>query len=374
MKKLIVTSLVFLLLFSMLTFAESNDDEEILEGQTEAAVILEAEEVSQPTDLFMQEQHVKLKITSGKFKGEVFELQNQLSGNLFYDIVVKSGDKVIVLIEEAEDGNANVYISDYMRQNYAIYLGILFVLLIVVIGRKRGLKAVITLAVTLISIIKILLPAILKGMNPIPITIIISISITVFTLFVISGINPKSISAILGTTGGVLIAGLLAYYIGSQVKLTGMSSEEAIMLLYIPQGISFDFKGLLFSGIILGALGAVMDIGMSIASSIEEIYKVNPALTRKELFASGMNVGRDIMGTMTNTLILAYTGSSIPLLLLFMAYETSIIKILNLDIIATEVVRSLSGSIGLVAAIPLTALISSFLLKKKTDAKYSSGE
>jgi uncharacterized membrane protein len=146
------------------------------------------------------------------------------------------------------------------------------------------------------------------------------------------------------------------------------------MLTYIPQAVTFDFKGLLFSGIILGSLGAVMDIGMSIASSIEEIHRVNPSLTRKELFSSGMNVGQDVMGTMTNTLILAYTGSSIPLLLLFMAYETSFVKILNLDIIATEVIRSLTGSIGLVVAIPITALASSFFIKKGKKEDKSHGE
>ena len=137
------------------------------------------------------------------------------------------------------------------------------------------------------------------------------------------------------------------------------------MLLYIPQGIQFEFKDLLFAGIILGALGAVMDVSVSIASAIEEIYKANRKLSQKELFLSGMNIGKDMMGTMSNTLILAYTGSSIPLLLLFMAYETSIVKIINLDIIATEIVRSLSGSIGLILTIPITAAVSAFLAKRE---------
>ena len=368
MKRLTILLCIFILMSSLVIYGDSYEEEETFEGQTGTAIVLEAEEVTplEPTDPLVQEQLVKLKVTSGKYKGEVFEVHNQLSGHLVYDILVSPGDRVVVLIEEDAHGKASVYITDFMRQNYVIYLAILFVLLIILIGKFRGLKAVITLAVTLFSIIQILLPAILRGINPIPITILISMFVTVFTLFVISGINTKSISAILGTIGGVMIAGFLAYYIGTKVKLTGMSSEEAVMLLYIPQGVSFDFKGLLFSGIIMGALGAVMDIGMSISSSIEEIYKANPMLTRKDLFSSGMNVGQDVMGTMTNTLILAYTGSSIPLLLLFMAYETSIIKILNLDVIATEVVRSLAGSIGLVAAIPLTALISSYLIRRKS--------
>ncbi len=150
--------------------------------------------------------------------------------------------------------------------------------------------------------------------------------------------------------------------------MTGMSTEEASMLLYIPQGIQFDFKALLFSGILLGALGAVMDVAMSIASSIEEVYKANKELSRGELFSAGMEVGKDVMGTMSNTLILAYTGSSIPLLLLFMAYDTPLVRMLNLDIIATEIVRSLAGSIGLILTIPLTAVVTVLLLKPEPIA------
>lgn len=369
MKKFI---LLFILILSFsISYADTSDHGEVVGEHTERAVVLEADDLSEVTDSegsFLQEQHVKLEIISGKYEGEIFEINNQLSGHAVYDIVVEEGDKVVVLIEEHEDGRTGIYISDYMRQDYTIYLALAFVILIILVGRTKGIKSVITLSLTLFVIIKVLLPAILNGMNPIPLTIVLSIFITIVTLFIIAGINTKSISAIIGTVVGVLVAGFLAYFVGTQVKLTGMSSEEAVMLLYIPQEVSFDFKGLLFSGIIMGALGAVMDIGMSIASSIEEIYNANPSLTRKQLFNSGMNVGRDVMGTMTNTLILAYTGSSIPLLLLFMAYETSFIKILNLDVIATEVVRSLAGSIGLVIAIPVTAMVTSFLMKRVKKA------
>ena len=206
----------------------------------------------------------------------------------------------------------------------------------------------------------------LKGVNPIPISVAIAVAVTIITMFLVGGVNSKSISAIIGTSVGVIIAGLISYFIGTKANLTGLSAQEATMLMYIPQDVLFNFKNLLFAGIILGALGAAMDVGISVASSIEEINIANPALNRKQLFNAGMNVGKDVMGTMTNTLILAYTGSSIPLLLLFMAYETSIIKILNLDIIATEIVRSLSGSIGLVLTIPITAFVASYLTKSSS--------
>lgn len=341
---------------------------EPLTAYTEKAVVLaveETEEVEEIEGILSKIQYIQLKITSGKYKGQIFETENHMSDNIAYDIVVQKGDRVVVVIEEYENEYIEVYISDYARQSQIFYLLGLFVLLIILIGKKKGIKAILTLAITIIMVVKILLPLMLKGINPIPISIIISILITVVTILIISGFNNKSIAAIIGTCSGFIIAGIIAYIVGINIRLTGLSAEEATMLMYLPQEIDFDFKSLLFSGIILGALGAIMDVGMSIASSIEEIHNANKNLTKKELFNAGMNVGKDIMGTMTNTLILAYTGSSIPLLLLFMGYETSMIKIMNLDIIATEIVRSLSGSIGLVLTIPLTALIATALIKRE---------
>mgnify|MGYP001485559556 CR=1 FL=1 len=362
MKKVSLLLVILLSICSLTVYAETTEDSSM---EMETAIVLEAGDIIEAEEFDGGYQNVKLKITSGKYKNKIINVRNDLSLNFAYDIVVKQGDKVIVSVEEIEEGNIEVFITDYMRQHYIFYLTIVFILLIIIIGKTKGLKAVVTLTITVFAIMKVLLPMMLKGANPIPITILISIGITIITIFVVGGINNKSISAILGTSGGVLIAGLIAYFIGSKVKLTGLSSDEAMMLAYIPQKVSFDFKNLLFSGIILGSLGAVMDVGMSISSAIDEIHNANSNITRKDLFTSGMNVGKDIMGTMTNTLILAYTGSTIPMLLLFMAYETSMIKIINLDIIATEVIRSLAGSIGLVLTIPLTAFIASVLIKRK---------
>ncbi len=359
---------IFLLLILLLPLKAQGEYMEPTEIHMERAVVLEVEEgekIEEVEGITAQVQYVRVEILSGKFKGQTVQVENHLSHNMAYDIPVKAGDKVVVGIEEYEDGFVEVYISDYARQSYISYLLALFILLIIFIGRQKGIKAVITLAITVFIILKLMLPLMLRGINPIPISVLASILITLITILIISGLNVKSISAIVGTTSGVIIAGIIAYFVGSQVRLTGLSGEEATMLMFIPQGVDFDFRGLLFSGIILGALGAIMDVGMSIASSIEEIHNANKNFTRKELFNSGMNVGKDIMGTMTNTLILAYTGSSIPLLLLFMAYETSLIKVINLDIIATEIVRSLSGSIGLVLTIPLTALVSTLLIKRE---------
>lgn len=357
--------LLLLIIFPLTIYGEFLEPMEV---HMEKALVLEVEdqEAREISEGFVsQTQYVKLKILAGKYKDRTFEMENELSDNEAYNIKVRPGDKVIAGIEEFENDHVELYISDFVRSDHIFILLGLFILLIIFIGGKQGLKAVLTLGITVFLVLKVLLPFMLKGINPIPISVLVSIFITIITIFIIGGINSKSIAAIIGTSSGVIVAGIIAFIVGSQVKLTGLSAEEATMLMYIPQGIDFDFRSLLFSGIILGALGAIMDVGMSIASSIAEIHNANQDLSKKELFNAGMNVGKDIMGTMINTLILAYAGSSIPLLLLFMAYETSLVKIINLDIIATEIVRSLSGSIGLVLTIPLTALIATFLTKRE---------
>ena len=192
---------------------------------------------------------------------------------------------------------------------------------------------------------------------------------TTITMVLVHGYNKKTLAGIIGTTSGVLVAGLLALLVGKAAKLTGFSSEEMQMLMYIPQQVKFDYQGLLFAGMIIGALGAVMDVGISIASAVEEVKRVNPGLTTRQLIQAGMNVGRDVMGTMANTLILAYTGSALPLILIFMAYDMPFLKIINLDLISTEIVRALTGSIGLTLAIPITSVAAGLLLTRGELAK-----
>ena len=362
MKKIILLLMIVIASLSGFTFADTEEYDFTV--YTEKAIILFVDNLgSDPDQVYDMEQRVVLKVTSGKFKGQTFEISNFLSGSYVYDIPVKKDDKVVVHIEEYTDGEVVVNVSDYVRDTYVYLLVVLFMLAIVAVGKIKGLKTVATIFFTMFMIFKVLLPLFLKGYNPILLTVFTAILIAVVTILFVSGFNKKSIAAIVGTMLGVVIAGFLAFIVGSKVKLTGLSTEEAANLLFIPQGIEFNFKELLFSGILLGSLGAVMDVAMSIASSVEEIHKADPTKTMSKLFNSGMEVGKDIMGTMSNTLILAYTGSSIPLLLIFMSYEIPLLKMINLDVIATEIIRSLAGSIGLILTIPITALISVILIK-----------
>lgn len=312
----------------------------------------------------LERQLLTVKVTGGPFKDEILVLDDARTGNPVYDLHIEPGDTVLVWAETADGKLVNAYLADYARDRYLVYVAVGFILALVVIGGLKGVKTVVTLGITGLAIFGILLPLMLQGYNPIVLAVLISAGVVAVTFAVVGGVGVKTLAAALGTIGGVIAAGVIAFLVGAGAQLTGFSSEGAAFLLYIPQDTDFDFRGLLFAGIIIGTLGAVMDVGMSVASAMEEVKKANPALGPLRLFRAGMNVGRDIMGTMANTLILAYTGAAIPLLLVFMAYDTPFLKIINLDLIATEVVRALAGSIGLILCVPLTALAAALLMSR----------
>lgn len=374
MKKFFILLTIFLLLFSSFSFADEDFIDEDIEFQTAKAKVLDIlsdtkddDKSVYSTDLLNQVriQVAKIKILDGKFKNKEFTIEHSISGNFAYDIVLEKGNKVVVSIDETDASSPTIFVSDFVRDNYLFVLMVIFVALLILIGGIKGLKSVVTLLITGFVVTYIMLPLILKGYSPLIVSVLSTIFIAFITFIIVAGINSKSMAALIGTAGGVIVAGILAYIVGSLVKLTGLSSEEAGMLIHIPQSVEFDFRSLLFAGIMIGTLGAVMDVAMSISSSMYELRMMSPDIDYKSLVKSGLNIGKDIMGTMSNTLILAYTGSSIPLLLIFMSYDTSLLKILNLDLIATEVVRALVGSIGLVIAIPLTAFSAGLIFKSK---------
>lgn len=330
-------------------------------------ILSEEEEITSTSggDFTSTIQYLEVEITDGKHKGENIIVENMINEQYVYNIIVNDGDDILLHLEEDNNGKVqNAYVSEIVRDKHLLYLVIVFLAGLIIIGGLKGLKAIITLALTAFAVMKVLLPMIIKGYNPILVSVCICAGVIAITLLIISGINKKTLSAIFGTTGGVIIAGISALIVGSMANLTGLGNEEAQMLMFLPQQIDFDFKGLLFAGIILGALGAVMDVGMSIASAMNEIEMANPDIKTKDLIASGMNIGRDIMGTMSNTLILAYAGGALHLMMLFSAYDISFVEIINQDRIASEVVRALAGSIGLIFTIPLTAIVAGTIRTK----------
>src|SRR6056297_2711285 len=306
MKKIILILITLILISTLTAYANTGGAEGLttVRGKVvEVIADMGADDLGADISSPVQgRQVVKVLVKEGEYEGKEFIVENNLGGMEFFNIRVEKGDSILLMLDETS-GTINVNISGFVRDRYILYTVLLFVTLLILVGRVKGLKAVVTLAVTILIIWKYLLPTI----------------------------------------------------------LTGVSSEEAVMLMYLPNGVQFDFKGLLFAGIIIGTLGAVMDVSISIASSMDEVKKANKEISKLSLIKSGMNVGKDIMGTMTNTLILAYTGASIPIMLVFMAYNTSMVEVINLDIIATEIIRAITGSIGIVLAIPFTAFFAGLL-------------
>lgn len=309
-------------------------------------------------------QIAKVELLNKGRKGEIIEIYNYIDEIMAYTIEIKEGDDVYIFFEKDSAGNEiKAHIHEFRRDKDIYFLIGIFVVLMIILGGVQGVKSLITLILTIIGIYYMLI-GIVNGGNPIFLSIVISFIVTLVTMFLVAGFNLKAISAIAGTFGGVIIAGVIALFISESSKLTGLGNMEAQMLLYSNHPVDFNISGILFASILLGTLGAVMDVCMSIASAINEITDANPLLSTMELFKSGMNIGRDVMGTMVNTLILAYVGTSVFLILIFMVNNIPYIDILNMDLVATEIVRALAGTIGLICAIPLTAIVAAVLEKK----------
>ncbi|SHI38467.1 YibE/F family protein [Thermoclostridium caenicola] len=323
-------------------------------------------------------QLLEVLVLNGSHAGETVQAEYMLNygfSDKYEYTRLSEGDEVFLYLQENDEGNIDfAYVTEIVRDKYILYLVIGFLLALLAVGRLKGLKAIVSLVLTALAIVKILIPAILKGWDPVRVSVLICIGVISVTLLIISGYNKKTLSAIIGTAGGVIVAGVIALLIGSMAKLTGFGDDESQMLMYIPQNVTFDFRGLLFAGILIGTMGATMDVGMSIASAMHEIKENSPNIKTSALFRAGMNVGRDAMATMSNTLILAYAGGSLHMMLLLMAYQTPFTHIINWDMIASEILRSLAGSIGIIFAIPITALASVMIEKyEKRDSRIYSG-
>lgn len=365
--RILIIFIVIILLFSnMSAMAQVENVEDSSNTKLYKAKVLEVENVElEDKTLMSQYQKVKIELISGPDKGEVLEIKNYLGEQQAYNIPVKKGQTVLVTRENFEHLGEEYFIADHYRQGYLLIITLLFIVLLIIIGRIKGIKAIITLGFAFILLFQGLLPLLLKGYSPLLLSSVYAIIVTIFTILVVGGISTKSFAAILGTSIGVLASALLAWSVGNLTSLTGLSGEEARMFFYIPKEVEISPQNLLYSGMLLGALGAIMDVGMSISSAINEIYQANPSISKKDLYISGMNVGRDIMGTMTNTLVLAYLGTSLPLILMFFVFSNNPVKFLNLEIIATEIIRIISGSIGLVLSIPITAAISVLFIERQ---------
>ena len=306
-------------------------------------------------------QQLLLQIEAGEHKGAQLATINFMSA--YSNIDPNIGTRLIVNLDYTEQGEVYVvYIYSYDR--IPLYLGfaLLFSAIIVLIGGKRGFMALVGLIFTLASLWFLLVPLMLQGISPLPVTIcMIGLSAAV-SLIALGGFTRKTLCAVIGCVGGVIIAGLCAQIVSTISPVNGFSTAEAEGLVLLGKNNGMEIKGLLVCGILIASLGAAMDVAMAISSAVEELRTVNKSLTAKQLFRSGMNIGRDAMGTMVNTLILAFVGSSLNSLLMFQIYDYPLIQIMNSDLMVIEMLQGLSGTIGIVLTVPLIAAVSAKIL------------
>ena len=310
------------------------------------------------------EQYIEVKLLTGPFKGTVLETSNYL--NAYTNVDCRLGTRIVVRLDYDDHGEPYIIsVPNYDRGLVLAGLLVMFGALLVLIGGKKGAMALLGLAYTLACLWYLLVPLILRGADPILVSIGVVALTTAASLLLLTGFSRKMLCATLGCVGGVAAAGIFAGLAGTISPLNGFNLSEAEELVLRAGDSKLHISGLLVSGILIASLGAVMDVAMSIASSCNELRELNPNLTRAELFRSGMNIGRDAMGTMANTLILAFAGASLNMLILFRVYDYPLIQIANTDAMAVEVIRGVAGSIGIVLTVPLVALLSSRFMGPK---------
>lgn len=311
-------------------------------------------------------QSLEMKIISGKFKGDTVKATNILMGVKSLDKFFKKGDKVLTVIrtDENDEKITSARADDLYRINLEIILFVFFGLFLIGFARWTGFKSLLSFVFTALAIWKILLPLYLEGLNPILITFAIVSVTTAVIVLLIAGFTQKGVVALSGAIIGVALTTVLAIVFGYFFRIPGTVKEFSEMLLYAGFG-HLKLSQIFLSGIFISSAGAVMDIAMDIAASQNEIIDKKPDITMKELVKSGFNIARPVIGTMTTTLLFAYSGSFAFLFMVFMAKGTPMVSIFNMNIIAAEILHTLVGSFGLVLVAPVTAIIGGYIYTKK---------
>lgn len=393
MKKISSVCLIFLLMISMIvtSFAtESNTINNAVTENQETEVQDSGETIIDTIGKIVEVRGVKevetggvkdlvqditVEIIEGEYVGEEFETTYMLSldmhGQVFaYELEV--GDKVIVQLIEDADGNVTPIVQDVARFNYIILIFILFLFCIGIIGGKKGIKAIISLVFTIVCIYFILIKGIYKGNNAIIYSFLTAFIVVSISFIIMNGFNRKTLTALVGSFGGIVISGILALIFNNMSKLSG-AGEDIMQLTANLSTINYNFRDILFSGIIISTIGICMHVSISIVSALDEIKMKTPEITWKELFKDGMKVGKEIIGTTSNTLILAYIGSLLTLILLFMSTtDSNLIRIINKENVAEQLISALSASIGVVLTIPITAISYAILNKDKVIYRKNS--
>lgn len=312
------------------------------------------------------EQMLKVKVLSGKYDGEIFNAANIVRAQADLDKIFEAGDIILVGIPNgANSALDTINAQDYYRLNYALILFSIFAILLVLFGSVTGVKALVSFVFCAVYIWKIVIPLCLNGVNPIAVCLAATAILSGVIIFLVAGFTRKGFTAFAGAFLGVLASFVTALLFAKLFKINGAVMPYSQVLIY--SGFErLNLFELYVGAVFLSASGAVMDLGMDIASGMAEVYRHNSSLSRRALFASGIEIGRSVVGTMATTLLLAYSGGYLTLMMAFMAQGVSFLDFINNPYVASETVKTIVGSFGLVLVAPFTALAGAFIIKKKS--------
>ncbi|MFA5075964.1 MAG: YibE/F family protein [Patescibacteria group bacterium] len=365
MQKIIFIFLVLLLIPSFLFAQEGADipEEKIFKAEV-LEILLETEKESEDGRVYTQ-QNIKIRGLENGYKGKEFIFEGVHDFEVVKNNIYQKGDKVLVAESFDFEGNSQIYIVDYYRTNKIYLLFLVFAISVLIVGKWKGFRSLIALLISFVVILKIIIPRIINGGSPVFITVVGGFLILALAIYLTQGLNRKAHLANASLFFSLALAGLLSVFFSSFVKLSGLAGEESIYLINL-YGNSLNLEGLLLAGILIGVLGVLDDVVISQISVVEQLKRANPKFSNREIFFSSLKVGVDHISSMTNTLFFAYAGASLPLLILFNVHEPPFLgfeQVVSNEIVATEIVRMLVGSIALMAAVPVASYLASYFLK-----------
>jgi uncharacterized membrane protein len=357
--------LTAVLLPKLLDFINQPDVDETIVGYssgTEIAVVDEIIEEGEVTlgEVVQNYQLLSVIVENGNYAGQTFEIEygtRQIRNDM---IMMNVGDRILINVSTAPDGQRSAHFLDFYRRNSLVLLFIIFTLVSVLISGWKGIRSLIGILLSLAIIILIILPGIQEGRDPLAVSILSALFFVAASLYIVYGWNVKTHTAVLGSFLALVITGILAFIFVNNARLTGYGDENMFYISQLTQN-TLNVRSLLLAGVLIGTLGVLDDLVISQSSAVFELYKSNPNQTFIKLFKSAMNIGQDHIAATVNTLVLAYAGASLPMLLLFSIRNVDYGLALNLEFIAEEIVRTMVGSLGLFAAVPITTALAALV-------------
>ncbi len=332
--------------------------------RAEVIELLEDDKSDEQGEYMLGYQRALVTIKQGSAKGETVEIENYITAT--HNVILKEGRSVIICADIPEGVEPYFMVYNYDRTFGTFVMIAAFIALVILIGGKKGVLSCIGLLFTVCTVICFLLPELFEGRNAFAVSAVAIIASSAVSCFCIGGLSEKTKYNIISTVLGVVSAGIVYAVFMLLLHISGPTMDEAEGLVLVSRATGLKMNGILIASVLISSLGAVMDVAVSMCASLTEIRELNPKISQKELFRSGMNIGRDMIGTMTNTLILAFTGGALANLILFLSYGIQFNQLVSSNFLALEIATGISGSAAVVLTVPISAAVTAFGIKKKT--------